>query len=434
MGTGTSGDGELRAALVEGSPDVVVVIDAGTTVRYANDAALVHTGWPLDQLIGHTVVDLLHPEDVERAVFDMQVYTAGSAEPGYSSYRVRHADGSYRRFDVSAADFELEGERVLALYCRPDDSAAPSVLDGLLRGTSIDETMRAVCETFNWRLHGSQVAISWRDHDGFHFVSTGLPEALAGVDFDGDTPWGRCWRGATPQRSVDLLPLDNARRAAADELGLGTYWIEPVLDDVSNVCALVTLWMRAGGPVPEIHSLGMSVAKDYTELIMRWTRQRLHLQDAALRDTLTGLANRKAFYDALATNLGAGAVLYCDLDRFKPVNDDLGHVAGDELLRAVAGRITACVRSGDVVARLGGDEFGVLCVGLTHDRAVDLAERIRVAVDEPFRIAGTIAKIGISIGVAHSSDDLGELVLERADRALYRAKAGGGSVVVGPED
>ena len=69
---------------------------------------------------------------------------------------------------------------------------------------------------------------------------------------------------------------------AADELGLGTYWIEPVLDDVSNVCALVTLWMRAGGPVPEIHSLGMSVAKDYTELIMRWTRQRLHLQDAAV--------------------------------------------------------------------------------------------------------------------------------------------------------
>jgi diguanylate cyclase (GGDEF)-like protein len=175
--------------------------------------------------------------------------------------------------------------------------------------------------------------------------------------------------------------------------------------------------------------LGMRVARDYTELIMRWTRQRIQLQDAALRDPLTGLANRKAFFDALGDGDRNGAVLYCDLDHFKPVNDRLGHAAGDELLRAVAGRIKSCVRAGDVVARLGGDEFAVLCLGMSRERALRLAERIRAAVIEPFGVAGATARIGISIGVAHSTEQLGEIVLERADRALLQAKSLGGSAV-----
>jgi diguanylate cyclase (GGDEF)-like protein len=131
---------------------------------------------------------------------------------------------------------------------------------------------------------------------------------------------------------------------------------------------------------------------------------------------------------------GPHTVLYCDLDAFKPVNDELGHVAGDELLRAVAGRIKACVRTGDVVARLGGDEFAVLCAGVSDDQAHDLAERIRTAVLEPYRIGGTTARLGISIGVARSDAASADDVLERADRALYRAKADGGGAVRWPDD
>ena len=169
------------------------------------------------------------------------------------------------------------------------------------------------------------------------------------------------------------------------------------------------------------------MAKDYCRLIMRWTLQRRLLDEAAHRDALTGLANRKAFFETLESERG-GAVLYCDLDRFKPVNDELGHHAGDELLRVVARRITACVRTGDVVARLGGDEFAVMCVGATRAQAGALAERIRNAFIEPFAIFGNSVRIGMSVGVAHSKDHLGDDVLEQADRALYLAKAGGGGV------
>jgi diguanylate cyclase (GGDEF)-like protein len=201
-----------------------------------------------------------------------------------------------------------------------------------------------------------------------------------------------------------------------------------VLDDDAMVCALVTVWMPVGGPVPELHALGMSMAKDFVELIIRWRRHRRQLYDAAHRDALTGLANRKAFLESLTSDTG-GAVLYCDLDRFKSVNDEHGHVAGDELLRAVAGRIKACVRADDVVARLGGDEFAVHCARMTPAEAGDLAQRIHDAVVEPFRVQGRTASIGISIGVAHSVDSVGHDLLESADRALYRAKADGGGAV-----
>lgn len=423
-------DATLLAALVESSPDVVVVIDRDVIVRYVNAAVTVHTGWPVDAIVRRPVVDLLHPDDLERAQFDLAIYSEGREQPGITTYRVELADGSYERFDVSGSVIRFDGETMLALYCRPDESAAPSVLDGLLQGTSTADTLRPVCDAVNWRLHGSRVAISWRDDTGFHAVSTDLPRSLVGADGDLETPWGRCWRGGPALRSLHLDALDDIRRATARELGLGAYWIEPVHDDDSGVCALVTVWLAAGGPVPDVHALGMRVARDYTELIMRWTRQRLQLQDAALRDPLTGLANRAAFFDALGGGDRNGAVLYCDLDRFKPVNDDLGHAAGDELLRAVAGRIKSCVRAGDVVARLGGDEFAVLCLGMSGERALGLADRIRAAVVEPFRVGGATTDIGISIGVAHTPDELGEAVLERADRALLQAKARGGSAVV----
>jgi cyclic di-GMP phosphodiesterase Gmr len=118
-------------------------------------------------------------------------------------------------------------------------------------------------------------------------------------------------------------------------------------------------------------------------------------------------------------------VLYCDLDRFKPINDEFGHAAGDELLRMAALRLEGCVRESDVVARLGGDEFAVLCVGAGPEEATEVAERIRVALLLPFAIEAGEVTIGVSIGVAVGADGLDEELLSRADAALGEAKASG---------
>jgi diguanylate cyclase (GGDEF)-like protein len=160
----------------------------------------------------------------------------------------------------------------------------------------------------------------------------------------------------------------------------------------------------------------------------------------AYHDSLTGLPNRTLFLDMLKRALASGgavgvptSVLFVDLDRFKAVNDSLGHKAGDDLLGLVAARIRGCLRDGDTGARLGGDEFAVLLHGASTAPAVTVARRVIGAVKEPFRIAGRDVFVGASIGIATSRDadvDSGEL-LSNADVAMYRAKKDGpGKVVV----
>jgi diguanylate cyclase (GGDEF)-like protein len=122
------------------------------------------------------------------------------------------------------------------------------------------------------------------------------------------------------------------------------------------------------------------------------------------------------------------AVLFVDLDRFKWVNDTLGHEAGDELLRQVAGRLRSCLRGSDTLARLAGDEFTVLLedVGGPED-ALTVAQRIRSALQQPFSVAGQPAHITASVGVALSGPEVGgpQDLLRRADAAMYGAKAAG---------
>jgi diguanylate cyclase (GGDEF)-like protein/PAS domain S-box-containing protein len=150
------------------------------------------------------------------------------------------------------------------------------------------------------------------------------------------------------------------------------------------------------------------------------------LAHEAQHDALTGLPNRRRMQDALDASLRAEAVavLFVDLDGFKPVNDAHGHEAGDELLRQVAERLGACVREKDVLARVGGDEFVVLMPGVQAEADAEaMGHRIRHAVGQPFRIDGHDVQIGASVGVhlAPSATDPDE-ALRAADHAMYSVK------------
>jgi diguanylate cyclase (GGDEF)-like protein len=149
----------------------------------------------------------------------------------------------------------------------------------------------------------------------------------------------------------------------------------------------------------------------------------------AFTDSLTGLGNRALMLDRLEHELvradrggRPATVLFLDLDRFKLVNDSLGHLAGDELLIAAAKRLRGCTRKRDVCARLGGDEFAVLLVGAADPAA--LAERIINALQRPFNISGQEVFISASIGIASGRGE-GEELLRNADVAMYHAKRGG---------
>jgi diguanylate cyclase (GGDEF)-like protein/PAS domain S-box-containing protein len=193
------------------------------------------------------------------------------------------------------------------------------------------------------------------------------------------------------------------------------------------------------GPASEVLGTLLTVA-DVTEA----RRVESTLRRQALHDPLTGLPNRYLFLDRLdtaaarhaRTPIRGTAVLFLDLDGFKPVNDTHGHAAGDGLLQQVAARLSSVVRSTDTIARLGGDEFAIICEDIDESGAMRVAGKILAELRRPVEHAGTAHQVGVSIGVAvsppHPFDDLVAL----ADRAMYQAKQLGGSRVslAGRED
>ncbi len=160
-----------------------------------------------------------------------------------------------------------------------------------------------------------------------------------------------------------------------------------------------------------------------------------HLAEQALRDPLTGVANRTLLVDRIAGTQSrasrrpaSAALLFLDLDRFKSINDRYGHSAGDEVLRVVAKRLAALVRPADTIARLGGDEFVVLCEDIDGVAGAELiATRIAVAMQSPVLVGGADVVVSVSIGIAIIDDATldADTLLRDADAAMYRAKERG---------
>jgi len=193
-------------------------------------------------------------------------------------------------------------------------------------------------------------------------------------------------------------------------------------------------WVLCRGvAVHDAHGKAYRLAGSQTDITERKLAEEQLLHDA-FHDTLTALPNRALFIDLLARSLGRAqrradyrfAVLFIDLDRFKVINDSLGHSVGDELLQALTRRIERCVRPGDTVARLGGDEFTILLddIGSSSD-ATRVADRIQHELSQPFTLRGHEVFTSASIGIALSATgyDRAEDLLRDADIAMYRAKA-----------
>ncbi len=180
-----------------------------------------------------------------------------------------------------------------------------------------------------------------------------------------------------------------------------------------------------------------AVMRQRVSRLLKASRAEVHVRELAYNDSLTGLPNRTMFIDQMNKLIRKVrpqahmlAVLFLDLDRFKYVNDSLGHNVGDKLLKQVAERILSCVRSVDTVARLGGDEFTLALDGIEDKTVVaNIADKICRRVGEPYSFSGKEIYVSASIGISlHPDDgeDIGEL-MKRADTAMFKAKEHGGS-------
>ena len=186
------------------------------------------------------------------------------------------------------------------------------------------------------------------------------------------------------------------------------------------------------GGTAEITSLSATL-RNLVEALIHRDAALVRLEDIAYQDRLTALPNRRYFeqyVEAATSGNGSAAFLYMDLDGFKPVNDRLGHDAGDVVLRQVGERLASCFRGDDVVARLGGDEFAAVLPMRAGTEAPDLmglARRVIEAVNEPISTKGETVRVGCSIGIALWPADSADVTetLRRADQALYQAKREG---------
>jgi diguanylate cyclase (GGDEF)-like protein/PAS domain S-box-containing protein len=427
---GTGSPQRLAESFLDGGQFVFVALRNDGTVVSASRGVRALLGWEPRQVTGRNILELVHPEDVDRAVLHMAAPEAGQGARNVARFRVMRADGAWQEMEIWGAPVSDGSEDLVGFYGRSAEhqAAVEDILAMLLQGLSRADLLSRVCDVVPLGA-GSQLAVSWEDHEGYHQVSTGLAPELGGGDGRSGTPWAasRAEPGAAVDGDLEDLPEDLSRLAR--RAGVSLFRIEPVAWSSRYVPALVTVWTVGGGVTPHLHSYGLAVARNLVELVLRWTEQMADMSNAARSDALTGLLNRRAFFAALDSHHGGGAVLYCDLDRFKPVNDTYGDRVGDRLLQLAAGRISSCVRESDLVGRLGGDEFAVLCSGATHDQAIQVAHRIGQSFAEPFAVLGSDVAIGISVGVASSEVRVGAELLGKADRALLEAKAAGRGTV-----
>ena len=262
-------------------------------------------------------------------------------------------------------------------------------------------------------------------------VILGLPrEELLGLAAEGGGR--RCFREDGSPWSPDSLPV--AATFASGE-GQSRAVVGLAQDDGEQWLSCTTAPLRdAAGAVEYV----VATFTDVTE--ERAASQRMAWR--ALHDELTGLANRAFLYDRLEGSLAAAdadgggpyAILFCDLDGFKGVNDRFGHGVGDELLVSTAARLGAVMRDGDMVARWGGDEFVVLADGLDRSSVLEFAERLRGAIAAPFELIDEdgnpiTVRVTLSVGVAMAGTSA-PTVLRLADLALYEAKRRGRNRVV----
>jgi len=223
----------------------------------------------------------------------------------------------------------------------------------------------------------------------------------------------------------------------ASENGVGACWAVPVkAPDDADILGVVTVLARGSPPAHRPPLDLLERAAQLTAIAVERSRWESRLAHQATHDDLTGLPNRALFLDRVQHALDRArrdgsliSLLFLDLDRFKSVNDTLGHDAGDQLLRALGQRLVPLLRPGDTVARLGGDEFTILCDGVADAKdALRVAERVHHALIAPFFLGKHTVRTTVSIGAATSRGaGSAQALINDADAAMYRAKERGGN-------
>ncbi|MDO9428678.1 MAG: EAL domain-containing protein [Methylobacterium sp.] len=407
--------------LAETSTDVIIWSDLDTTRRYVSPAIRTVLGYEPDELVGTKPLDFVHPEDAEAYGLVLDDLTRARIDQASTCQRYRRKDGAWVTMEVSQS------------LARDPVTNSPTgyvtSLRDITERKAVEDALRLSEERLALALNsGSDGLWDWDVVTGEVKLSDHWASMLA-YDRSEIVPDISSWYSLIHPDDVE-----HSRRTLADHFDGRTAAFE--CEYRLRAKGGHYIWILARGKVVGRTADGvpLRVVGTHIDITRRKTDEQ-RIAHLALHDPLTDLPNRTLFWERLtdeirhATAHGTRfAVLTCDLDGFKGINDSFGHPAGDLLLQTVAARLLAVVRNVDTVARLGGDEFAIILSRIRHAHdAGTMATRIIEAVNRPMAFNGHTVSVGASVGIAFGTGDTHDAValFRQSDAALYQAKAAG---------
>lgn len=396
------------------------------------------------ELVGRSLLELVAPASLPTALESLAagndyIHSRPDGPTGWEGagpiVELIRADGSTLHCAVAVATPVRTGLSGFVMQLRRAEAvtALEDALAAMSRGDDIASILRHVIALLAGELPDVDVAVAHRCTPDDQVQVVGSPAGLEEAFWPGvlaGTPWQAV--AEDPGLIVDHTTDDLPEPLRTTALGAGYRWRTATgvtATGPGQHRAYVAVWSRHAYESHVFSHQRIRRAAGHVGLVVQWEEGRRALEWAVTHDGLTGLANRSAFIGQLdeQRDQGLTAVLYLDLDDFKPINDDHGHALGDRVLAEVATRLRHAVRPTDVVARLGGDEFAVLCPDIGDLAAAGaLAERLMAAVADPITVDGVAVRVGLSVGIAElvAGEDA-DGVLARADEALRHAKTQG---------
>lgn len=407
--------------LTENARDLIAYSDGGNTYLYVSPSHEEILGYTPEEMVGTNVLSYLHPSDLAALTQARSAEAAGEARSGMRNMRIRHKNGNWVWLGINSRAIRdpHSGESIGFVAVARDITAQLAAERELARREQQFRSLTSLSSDWYWET----------DRDcRFSFVSDGIQTRL----------------GLRPEdllgESLDAFALDTTEPGYIACLGSLLARL-PFRDAVYSVGLAgypgVVRYIRISGE-PVFEEGNFIGYRGATRDVTREVRNAKALQLLATHDHLTGLANRPALEQRLLQRTqdrrgGAScAILFIDLDRFKDINDTLGHKAGDRLLEEIAARLKRCVRPDDTVARLGGDEF-VILADCIHgaESASSIAEKLLHTLNVPHTLiteTGShtiIPSASIGISLFPEDGDIPDRLLQDADCALYHAKRNG---------